>query len=156
MRKRFVAIILFARFDQIDRARIGRPNPWRHINPIHDLFERWQIKSPFSKKELDPLFLIESDFLPEWPLGYAKVFDHQNYGGHWMTEVFEKRNAWGYWDNNLPIGPGAEPERYKGAEQFAKSASLFEVRAFSPRRAAELGLLRFRDGATALITRVRQ
>ena len=73
----------------------------------------------------------------------------------WFDRLVERRDVWGYWRANLPIGPMGTPEQYKSADQSVQRMGVFSVRAFTARGAVESAFERFRAGAPSIKSYLR-
>lgn len=139
---KYVVTAIFVRPDLISAAKIGRSNPWTDAQrrALSAPFTNFGLKSPFSKKELDPLFIIE---VGERPLGYSRVFETKRLALNWLLTLVEKRDVYSYWRHGAPVGPFGTPEEYKSADQFVDRIAVHSERAFTARGAAEAALRRF-------------
>jgi hypothetical protein len=128
----------------ISVAKIGRSNPWADAQhqALSAPFTNFGLKSPFSKQESDPLFLIE---VGERPLGYSRVFDTKRLALNWLVDLVEKRDIYAYWCLNAPIGPFGTREEYEAADQFADRIAIHSERAFTAKGAAEAALKKFQS-----------
>jgi len=141
MTPRYVVTALFVRSDLISAAKIGRSNPWADAQQraLSAPFTNFGLKSPFSKKEYDPLFMIE---VGERSLGYSRVFETKRLALMWLLTLVEKQDVYGYWRNGAPVGPFGTPEEYKGADQFVDQIIVHCEKALTVRGAAEAALKR--------------
>jgi hypothetical protein len=129
----------FVRPDLLPAARIGRSNPWTEaLNRERSApFTNFGLKSPFEKGELDPLFFVEAG---DRPLGFSRVFETERLALNWFVRLVERRDVYGYWRQDLPVGPFGKPEEYKQADQFVQAITIHSCRAFTARGAAENAL----------------
>ena len=149
MKQRFVVIAIFVRPDWLGSAKIGQAIPWSTVN--HETpsapFTNFGLKSPFLKREIDPLFMVEANGLP---IGYARVFETQRMAEFWFEALVEKRSPLAYWCTDIPIGPRGSLEDYKSVAQFVRWISIISVRTFTSRGGAESALKNFQSGTRTL------
>jgi hypothetical protein len=139
LKLRSVLTALFVRPDLLPAARIGRSNPWADAldQERSAPFTNFGLKSPFGKGELDPLFFVEAG---DRPLGFSRVFETERLALNWFVRLVERRDVYGYWRQDLPVGPFGKPEEYKLADQAVQAITIHSCRAFTARGAAESAL----------------
>jgi hypothetical protein len=139
---KYVVTAIFAKADLISIAKVGRANPWADAQQkaLSDPFANFDTKSPFDKKELDPLFIIE---VGERPLGYSRVFETERLALNWLVTLVERGDVYSYWRLGVPVGPFGTPEEYRSADQFVDRIAIHSERAFTMRGAAQAALKSF-------------
>jgi hypothetical protein len=62
---------------------------------------------------------------------------------NWVVDLVEKRDIYGFWRLNAPIGPFGTRDEYKSADQFVDRIAVHSERAFTARGASQAALKSF-------------
>ena len=122
----WVALSFFDNMDRLTQSIVGEENPWG-VRP-----------SPFfPEAELDPVFVIVAG---SKYLGHIKTHKEKAPAEYWVNSMLGATSVWANWDMGYPVGPFGTDEQYRRAKRGAKKAIVVEIRAPSPRLAAEKAL----------------
>lgn len=129
-KKYWVVVSVFANIDRLSVSIVGEENPWGD-GP-----------SPYLPDVvIDSVFLIQAE--PKY-LGHIKVFNEEAPAEYWAKSILNATTVWASWDMGYPVGPFGTDEQYRRAKRGAEKSKSIEVRAPSPRAAANKALSHFK------------